>query len=85
MDCLSLLLALNLKLDIFVGSNVAVIGGGNAAIDAARSALRSGAKKVTVFYRRTRAEMPANAEEVEEAIEEGIKKFMVWFKEYYKI
>jgi NADPH-dependent glutamate synthase beta subunit-like oxidoreductase/NAD-dependent dihydropyrimidine dehydrogenase PreA subunit len=72
-DCMSLLLALNLKLDTFVGSNVAVIGGGNAAIDAARSALRSGAKEVTIFYRRTRAEMPANAEEVAEAIQEGVK------------
>ncbi len=72
-DCLSLLLALNLKFDTFVGSNVAVIGGGNAAIDTARSTLRAGAKEVTVFYRRTRAEMPANAEEVAEAIEEGVK------------
>ncbi len=72
-DCLSLLLALNLKFDTFVGSNVAVIGGGNAAIDAARSTLRAGAKDVTIFYRRTRAEMPANAEEVAEAIEEGVK------------
>ncbi len=72
-DCMPLLLALNLKLDTFVGSNVAVIGGGNAAIDTARSALRAGAKAVTVFYRRTRAEMPANDEEVEEAIREGVK------------
>jgi NADPH-dependent glutamate synthase beta subunit-like oxidoreductase/NAD-dependent dihydropyrimidine dehydrogenase PreA subunit len=72
-DCMSLLLALNLKLDTFVGLNVAVIGGGNAAIDAARSALRSGAKEVTVFYRRTRDVMPANADEVAEAIKEGVK------------
>jgi len=72
-DCMSLLLALNLKVDIFVGLNVAVIGGGNAAIDTARSAFRSGAKEVTVFYRRTRAEMTANFEEVEEAIKEGVK------------
>lgn len=71
-DCMSLLLALNLKVDIFAGLNVVVIGGGNAAIDAARSALRSGANKVTIFYRRTKAEMPANAEEVEEAIKEGV-------------
>jgi len=72
-DCMPLLLALNLKLDTFVGSNVAVIGGGNAAIDTARSTLRAGAKQVTVFYRRTRAEMPANDEEVAEAIKEGVK------------
>ena len=77
MDCMPLLLTLNLKVDTkvdtFVDLNVAVIGGGNAAIDAARTVLRSGAKKVTIFYRRTRAEMPANPEEVEEAIKEGVK------------
>jgi len=72
-DCMSLLLALNLKVDTFVGSNVAVVGGGNAAIDAARSVLRSGAEKVTIYYRRNRSEMPANDEEVEEALEEGVK------------
>ncbi len=72
-DCMALLLALNLKFDTFVGSNVAVIGGGNAAIDTARSALRSGAKEVTIFYRRTRAEMPANDEEIDEAIKEGVR------------
>ncbi len=77
MDCMPLLLTLNLKVDTrvdtFVGLNVAVIGGGNVAIDAARTVLRSGAKKVTIFYRRTRAEMPANPEEVEEAIKEGVE------------
>ena len=72
-DCIPLLLTLNLKVDVFVGSNVVVIGGGNAAIDAARAALRSGASEVTIFYRRTRAEMPAIPEEVEEAINEGVK------------
>jgi len=51
---------------------VAVIGGGNAAIDSARTAVRLGADVVTVLYRRTRAEMPAYAEEVAEAIEEGV-------------
>ncbi|MEI3085886.1 MAG: FAD-dependent oxidoreductase [Oscillospiraceae bacterium] len=50
-----------------VGENVAVIGGGNVAIDVARSAVRLGAKHVTVVYRRTEAEMPADAEEVAEA------------------
>jgi len=72
-DCMPLLLTLNLKVTtFFVGSNVVVIGGGNAAIDAARSARRAGAKKVTVLYRRNRDDMPANSEEVEEAIKEGV-------------
>ncbi len=51
---------------------VAVIGGGNVAMDAARMALRLGAEQVHVVYRRTREEMPARAEEVEHAVEEGI-------------
>jgi len=54
------------------GKNVVVIGGGNTAIDAARSALRIGARTVRILYRRTRAEMPAIREEIDEAIEEGI-------------
>lgn len=53
--------------------NVAVIGGGNVAMDAARTAKRLGAKNVYLVYRRTRAEMPARAEEVEHAEEEGIE------------
>jgi NADH-quinone oxidoreductase subunit F len=56
-----------------VGEKVVVVGGGNAAVDAARTALRLGAGSVTVVYRRTRAEMPAYAEEVEEAEKEGVK------------
>ena len=52
---------------------VAVIGGGNVAMDAARSALRLGAEEVTVVYRRSLAELPARNEEVEHAFEEGIK------------
>jgi glutamate synthase (NADPH/NADH) small chain len=60
-----------------VGKNVAVIGGGNVAMDSARCALRLGADKVTVVYRRTEAEMPARREEVENAQEEGIEfKFL---------
>lgn len=55
-----------------VGDRVAVIGGGNTAIDVARTARRLGAKEVTVFYRRSRQEMPASAEEVEQAEEEGV-------------
>ena len=56
-----------------IGSSVAVIGGGNAAIDAARTAKRLGAKKVTIVYRRSREEMPAIPNEVDEAEHEGIK------------
>jgi glutamate synthase (NADPH/NADH) small chain len=55
-----------------VGKNVAVVGGGNVAMDSARCALRLGADKVYVIYRRSREEMPARAEEVENAHEEGI-------------
>ena len=55
------------------GEKVVVVGGGNAAIDAARTAFRLGAKEVTISYRRTRAEMPAQEEEIEDAEYEGIK------------
>ena len=54
------------------GEDVIVIGGGNTAMDAARSALRLGATSVRVVYRRTRAEMPAIPEEIDEALEEGV-------------
>lgn len=56
-----------------VGNEVVVIGGGNAAVDTARTALRLGAESVTILYRRTRAEMPAFEEEIEEAEREGVK------------
>lgn len=56
-----------------VGQTVGVIGGGNVAMDSARVALRAGADKVIVFYRRTRKEMPARAEEIENAQEEGVE------------
>jgi formate dehydrogenase beta subunit len=58
--------------DISVGNNVIVIGGGNTAIDVARSSLRLGAGKVTIVYRRSRDEMPANPAEIVAAEEEGI-------------
>ncbi|GHS89588.1 hydrogenase [Actinomycetota bacterium] len=58
---------------ISLGERVAVIGGGNTAIDCARTALREGASQVTIVYRRTREEMPAEPFEVEEAIAEGIR------------
>ncbi len=63
----------NLGEKVEVSERVAVIGGGNVAIDAARMALRLGAKNVTIIYRRTREEMPASIEEIEEAEEEGIE------------
>jgi len=56
-----------------IGKKVAIIGGGNSAIDCARVALRVGSSDVTIVYRRTRAELPAAPEEVEAAIHEGIK------------
>lgn len=58
-----------------LGDRVAVIGGGNVAIDAARTALRLNTKEVTIVYRRTRDEMPASSEEIEGALEEGVKIF----------
>lgn len=63
--------AINTPVDIR-GKTVIVTGGGNTAMDAARTALRLGASIVTVLYRRTRKEMPANEAEIEEAEEEGI-------------
>jgi NADPH-dependent glutamate synthase beta subunit-like oxidoreductase len=64
---------INLGKKIEMGKKVAVIGGGNVAVDVARSALRLGAKKVEIYYRRSRNEMPAIPEELEEAIQEGVK------------
>ena len=58
---------------VFHGKKVAVVGGGNVAMDAARSAKRLGAEEVTIVYRRSAAELPARAEEVEHAHEEGIR------------
>ncbi len=58
--------------EVRVGARVAVIGGGNTAMDAARTALRRGAKEVTIVYRRTEAEITAAPEEIQEAREEGI-------------
>jgi len=55
-----------------IGDRVAIIGGGNTALDAARTSWRLGAKEVTVIYRRSRKEMPANDIEIEEAGEEGV-------------
>jgi len=62
----------NLRGSVPVGKNVVIVGGGNAAFDAARSAIRLGAEKVTVIYRRSQDEMPAYVEEIDEALQEGI-------------
>ncbi len=59
------------------GGSVAVIGGGNVAMDAARCALRLGAKRVTIVYRRSEDELPARREEVEHAKEEGVEFMML--------
>jgi formate dehydrogenase major subunit len=58
---------------VWIGDDVVIVGGGNTAIDAARTSLRLGAKKVTILYRRTRKEMPANDFEIEAALHEGVK------------
>lgn len=73
MDALSFLKRANAGEKVEIGQRVAVVGGGNSAMDAARVASRIGAKEVTVIYRRSRAEMPAAVEEVEELEHEGIK------------
>ncbi|MGQ9823401.1 MAG: NADPH-dependent glutamate synthase [Desulfotomaculales bacterium] len=58
---------------IKIGKKVAVLGGGNVAMDAARTALRLGAEESWIVYRRSKSELPARHEEVENAIEEGVK------------
>ncbi len=63
----------NLDPQTKLSGKVAVIGGGSTAMDAARSALRAGAEKVSLLYRRTRVEMPAQIEEIRAALEEGIE------------
>ncbi|WP_455381078.1 FAD-dependent oxidoreductase, partial [Salinispira pacifica] len=63
----------NIRGSVPVGKQVIVVGGGNAAIDAARTTLRLGAEKVTIVYRRTQEQMPAYAEEIEEALHEGVE------------
>lgn len=63
---------LNLGRPVQIGERVAIVGGGNVAMDAARSVLRKGTKKVFILYRRTRQEMPASNEEIEAAEAEGI-------------
>lgn len=71
-DSLKFLKDVMLGEEVKVGENVAVVGGGNAAIDAARTAVRLGAKNVTIVYRRLREDMPADPYEIHEAELEGV-------------
>jgi NADPH-dependent glutamate synthase beta subunit-like oxidoreductase len=73
MDAIVFLRRVALGEKVGIGDSVLVLGGGNSAMDAARTSIRLGAKKVTVVYRRTRNEMPANPWEIEEAEEEGVE------------
>ena len=73
MKAFALLEAIKQGKEVSLGGKVGVVGGGNAAIDAARTALRVGATEVSIIYRRSRAEMPAIKREIEAALEEGIK------------
>lgn len=73
LDGLEFLEAVNRGETVAIGNRVAVIGGGNTAVDAARSAVRLGAGDVSIVYRRSAAEMPAWEEEVAAAVEEGVK------------
>jgi len=74
---LDFLRSVNLGEPVSVGRRTAVIGGGNAAMDAARAALRLGSDEVTIVYRRSRAEMPALDEEIRLAEEEGVRFLML--------
>jgi len=77
-DALDFLGQVNCDEKVNIGEHVAVIGGGNVAIDAARTTVRLGAREVSIFYRRSRDEMPANPYEVKEAEHEGVKiQFLV--------
>jgi len=69
---LDLLRKINLGDKVKLGDKIAIIGGGNTAIDVARSVIRMG-KKATILYRRSKEEMPAFEDEIVEAIEEGVK------------
>ncbi len=73
LDCVVFLRRVNLGDKSKPGRKVIVIGGGNSAIDSARTALRLGADEVSILYRRSRREMPANSWEIEEAEKEGVK------------
>jgi formate dehydrogenase beta subunit len=72
-DGATFLREVNLGLKPSLGEEVAIVGGGNVAMDAARAAVRLGASKVSILYRRSRAEMPAGPDEIEQALDEGVE------------
>jgi len=72
-DALDLLKEFNTGKKVSLGERVVIIGGGNVAVDVARTALRLGSKDINIFYRRSKVEMPANPSGVKEAEREGIK------------
>jgi heterodisulfide reductase subunit A-like polyferredoxin len=81
-DSIAFLHAINAGTPIdLTGQRVAIIGGGNVAIDCARSAVRLGAKEVHLLYRRSREEMPAHSWEVGDAAEEGVQLHFSWIPE----
>lgn len=73
LDCVAFLKNVNLGKQGKPGDKVVVIGGGNAAIDAARTSIRLGTREVNIVYRRSKDEMPASKEEVDEAEHEGVR------------
>jgi len=73
MYALDFLHAVKMDKKVPLGQKVGVIGGGNAAVDASRTALRAGATEVSIIYRRTKAEMPAIRREIDAAVEEGVE------------
>jgi heterodisulfide reductase subunit A len=72
-DAVQFLREVNLGKGVMPGKEVVIIGGGNVAVDAARTALRLGSGKVSIVYRRSREEMPAYPEEIDQALEEGVE------------
>jgi len=77
-DGVTFLEQINTGQQLSIGQKVVVVGGGNTAVDAARAARRLGAREVTMFYRRTKSEMPASPDEIEDALEEGVQiEFLV--------
>ena len=76
-QALNFLREYNIRGSVPVSKKVVIVGGGNAAVDASRTALRLGAEEVTLIYRRTREQMPAYEEEIEEAENEGVKMLML--------
>jgi len=73
LDCLTFLRQYNNGEPVDLGEKTVVVGGGNAAIDSARSALRTGVKEAAIVYRRSYEEMPADRDEIEEAQAEGVR------------